>query len=231
MQRLKLLGLTLMALIVLSATATAVASAEELPNILPLGTEAKPVEFSAVSAGATLQIGTLKIVCKKDQFAAAATRGKLGRYKVSLEECEEQVLKVKCSSLNNTDAMAKIDIEGEFHMRYRVPRTAGVTFILLLVHLHVLCGALILFLILGCSGARVTPLNKLTKTSEAIFKETEGKEEITEVESENGKSTESCTMKAKKGSEEKEESTGLETTEDFEHFTQGGKAVEELIMA
>ena len=242
MKRFRILGLALMAIFALSAVAATAALAEEptnQPSFLPEGTATNPVKFTDTSGKGKLEmVGGKAIECEKDTSTGEATSLKLGKFDVLFEKCtaKEGIITATCTGLNDKEGSGSILVLGTFHLRYLLPSSElKAAIILLIEHVHFTCeafGVKKLFLVLGCAAGEITPTNMLTKTLEALLKQSKGINTITEVDKENSSTEmEKCILMTKEGSEVKEVQSGEETHEVITGFEQGGKAVEALIMA
>ena len=239
----RLLGLAIMVIFALSVVASATASAEEptnQPSFLPEGTATNPVKFTATSGKGKLEMvgNTKAFECEKDTSTGEVTSLKLGKFDILFEKCtaKEGIITATCTGLNDKEGSGSILVLGTFHLRYLLPSSElRAAIILLIEHVHYTCeafGVKKLLLVLGCVGGEITPTNMLTKTLEALFKQSKGINTITEVDKENSSTEmEKCILMTKEGSEVKEVQSGEETHEVITGFEQGGKAVEALIMA
>jgi hypothetical protein len=229
MQRLKLLGLALMAVFALGAFASAAASAEELPNFLPEGTEANPVTFKDHSKGGTLETKAgKKVTCTEDHSEGQATSKKLGSFDVLFLGCKSEG--TPCLGLGDKVAESVL-VLGTFHIRRLLTEAKHVYIVFLLEHVHFTCGfGLVLILVLGCVAALVLQVNKLVKEFEIHFEQEKGVQKPTEIADEKNEKNEKCILETKVGNEAYVQSGEL-TLATVLGFEQGGKAVEALIMA
>jgi hypothetical protein len=223
-----------MAVFALGAIASATASAEELPNFLPLGTGANPVTFTDSSGAGKLESVSKKVIeCKKDKSLGAVNAPKLGTFDVLFEECKDAGSGAPCTSLDSTIS-GNILTSGTFHIRYELPIANKRPVIIFLInHVHSTCeifGVKDLFLKLGCIAGKVSPTNTLTKVIEVLFKQTAGVNEIHEVDNEANTGMENCKLEIRLGTEAYE-GVALEAHGESLGFKQGGVAVEALIMA
>jgi hypothetical protein len=226
MQRLKLLVAALMAVFALGAMVSATASAEELPNFLPLGTAANPVTFTDKSGKGTIEtVGGKTISCTSDTSTGEVTGPRLGKFDVLFLGCESSG--IKCTGLKDTTT-GSVLLKGTFHIRTLLTEKKHVYIVLLLEHVHMSC--LVLVLLLGCMAGLLLSPNVLSSTLTIHFKQTKGVQDVTEVASEGSGSTdEKCTLSTKIGTGA-EEQTGILTEEEGEKFEQGGKSVTALVM-
>jgi len=231
MKRFRLIGMAILAIFAIGAVASATASAEEL-RMLPLGTGANPVKFNVASGVGKLVAGTSKIKCEKDKGTGEATSARLGTFRVTFEECKEEELKVTCRGLK--DLPGNITAEGEFHLRRLLGTEAEqkhIVVFFLLSNVHFSC-SIVLVKVSGCVAGLIKPINTLTKEL-AIGVELEGtKQKILEADTD-GELTgmEKCGPLQVAKNEGTAENGTEETTETMSGFTQGGSAVEALIMA
>lgn len=87
MQRLKLLGLALIALVALSAIGASSALALENPELLPNPTAAAPAVFSIKSGAGELQSSLANIKCKADTAKATFTSAREGTTTIDFTGC------------------------------------------------------------------------------------------------------------------------------------------------
>jgi len=99
MQRFKLIGLSLLAVLLFSAVATATASAA-LPEILPVPTEATPLTFTTTGEGNAVLLTTAgkEIVCKKSKSEGKFTSADKGETTIKFNECTTEKGAVKCKN-------------------------------------------------------------------------------------------------------------------------------------
>jgi hypothetical protein len=226
MQRLKILALSLMAVFALGAMASATASAEELPNFLPLGTEANPVTFTDKSGAGTLEtVGGKVVKCTSDTSTGEVTAPRLGKFDVLFLGCESSG--IKCTGLKDTTT-GSVLVKGTFHIRTLLTEKKHVYVIFLIEHVHFSC--LLLVLVLGCAAGLLLSPNVLSSTLTIHLKQTKGVQEPTEIASEGSGSTdEKCTLSTSIGGGAEEQSGEL-TEDTVENFEQGGKKVTALVM-
>jgi hypothetical protein len=225
MQRLKLLVAALMAVFALGAMVSATASAEELPNFLPLGTEANPVIGIGKSGAGTLEtVGGKTVKCTSSTSTGEATGPKLGRFDILLLGCESSG--IKCTGLKDTTA-GSVLVKGTFHIRRLLTEVKHVYIAFLIEHVHFSC--LILILVLGCKAGLLLSPNVLSSTLILHLKQKAGVQEPTEIASESGSTDEKCTLSIKIGAGAEEQAGELAEGE-AEKFEQGGKSVTALVM-
>jgi len=99
MQRFKLIGLSLLAVLLFSAVATATASAE-LPEILPVPTEAAPLTFKTTGEGnlVFLTVSGKEVVCKESKSEGKFTSANKGEATIKFNKCTTEQGKVKCKN-------------------------------------------------------------------------------------------------------------------------------------
>jgi hypothetical protein len=78
MKRSKLLGMAFMVILALSSITAATASAETLPNVLPLGTVAEPITFTSSSTGAAFGSAGLTEVTSETSSGESTSEGTEG---------------------------------------------------------------------------------------------------------------------------------------------------------
>jgi hypothetical protein len=232
MQRLKLLGLALVAVFALSAAVTAVASADNATySILPEGTVAIPLNFEAISTEGKFETLSKKVVkCASDKATAKATSERLGTFRIEFKECEEPLLKVKCADLNHTDAEGIIVVEGEFHLRMGLTsQPLGIIAFLINPAVHFLC-SIVLFVVSGCVAGEIEAgaLNTLVSELGVLLKQAGGENTISSIDNDAQTAMETCALSSKQGNGTAE-TAGEETHEVLKSFTQGGNSVTTLI--
>jgi hypothetical protein len=231
MQRLKLLGLALVAVFALSAAVTAVASADNATySILPEGTVAIPLNFEAISGAGKFETLSKKVIqCASDKATAKATSERLGTFRIEFKECEEPSLKVKCADLNHVDAEGIIVIEGEFHLRMGLSGQPLGIVALLFTPVHLLC-SIVLFIWSGCVAGEIEAgaLNTLVTEVGVLLKQTGGENTILSIDNDAQTAMENCDLSSKQGTGTAE-TAGLEIHEVLKNFTQGGNSVTTLI--
>jgi hypothetical protein len=234
MQRIKLLGLAVLAVFAFSAVASAVASAEIMP---PLMLPGAGTTFTIKGLGEPILVreNGEKIKCKKSTGSGEATSDSLGNFKILFEECKSEPLSTTCTGLGNTTGT--ILTEGEYHFRWLLAEKTKPHLVLLPKHVHFSC-SLLLFLVLGCVASKDlekdngTALleNELVELFLVKLTQAGAVNSPSEVDTANGEGMEACGLKVKKGSEEKEEKGGEEASGVIEEFMSGGKKVSILLM-
>jgi hypothetical protein len=177
MTRIKLIGLSLVAVIALLAlTATSASAAEEKTKMLP----ESGVTFTSKSGEGKLTILGLatSVICKKDKGSGTIESANLGKYETIFEECHSNG-----STTNNckgaTDTTAGIILsKGTYHFWLAletlngVPNTLVGALVFLPEEIHFTCviaGLNNLFLVKGCLAALATKLNTLVSTTTDTF--------------------------------------------------------------
>src|ERR1700694_1168900 len=240
MQRLKLLGLALIAVFAFSAMASAVASAEteEKPNALPVG-----VKFTVANVGEPELLtvtGVLKVLCKKLKGSGEmnAHLGMDGKVSLLFEECKATVGIVTgaCTSLTAGVPAGDIHVLGAaVNLRYLLPSSEKKVHLLILIHessedhVHYTCVGLALYLESGCVASDDITTNELlsTLTVKFLVKKT-GTEDEQQNSVDNLPATamETCELSVMKGSEANERVYELA---EWQLTTEAGKTI--LIMA
>jgi hypothetical protein len=205
MHRLKLFLLSILAVFMLGAVASAVASAEVN---LPLFTVETGAKFT--SKKSTLFIEGQKITCEKDKGTTTATSKKLGTFTVDFEECKGPATVGGCWSLgdevNTTKTLGTILLGGEYHL-VRPPKSEASALIWFLLSkedkeeaaapklkpVHIECAKLVkLILVWGNLLCKITPFGSLTAVYTVNCKpkgkegEEDEKQELTEYENNAG---------------------------------------------
>jgi hypothetical protein len=205
MKRMKLLGLVLIAVFALSGAVSAVASAETLPNLLPVN-----AKFNLKNEGntklETMEEGgfpKLVVECKKlkGKGEGNGTDGTSGTVTFEFEECENPILKTKCTGLNAGEITGNIKVENAaFDLRYLLPATgSGVHFVVLLTgkHVHFSC-SLVLVLVLGCVSS-MDVLTTLAASFTVNFLQTAGLQEPKEIDNAAHTGMEPCELESMTG--------------------------------
>jgi len=225
----KTLGLAILAIFVIGAVAAATASAEEL-RLLPLGTTANPVKFNITSGEGELASELFKLTCKKDKGTGEVTSARLGKFRITYEECKNGTS--SCRGLS--DLPGNITAEGEFHLRRLLGIEAEqkhIVVFFLLANVHFSCSITLLKLS-GCVAGLIEPINKLAKELTISLAVSGGKQAILEADTD-GELTgmEKCGPLQVSTNEGTAVNGTETTTEKLSGFTQGGSAVEALIKA
>ena len=231
MQRFRIIGMAILAIFAIGAVAAATASAEEL-RLLPLGTTANPVKFNVSSAGGELGSEVAKITCVKDKGTGETTSARLGKFRVTFEECKNVASGAACRGLS--DLPGNITAEGEFHLRRLLGTEAEqkhIVVFFLLKEVHFSC-SIVLVKVTGCVAGLIEPINKLAKELTIKLTVSGGKQVILEADTD-GELTgmEKCGPLQVSVNEAAPANGTESTTETMSGFTQGGTAVEALLMA
>ena len=228
----KTLGLAILAIFVIGAVAAATASAEEL-RLLPLGTATNPVKFNVTSGAAGLGSSLFTIKCKKDTGTGEATSARLGKFRITYEECKSTATgEPSCRGLS--DLPGNITDEGEFYLRRLLGAEAEqkhIVVFFLLGNVHASC-SIVLIKLSGCVAGLIKPINTLTKELEIGLELEAGRQKILEADT-NAELTgmEKCGPLQVAVNEAAPANGTEETIEKMAGFTQGGSAVEALVMA
>jgi len=226
LKRLKLLGLALLAITAFASIAAATASAEELPNILPCGTEKAPVTGVSEGGKSTFGSGAEVLTAESTLGTQSQTSCKLGTFHTSF-------LTVKlgttvCTGLG--DAVGVVLVLGAFHIRdANVGGKLVVVSAFLLEDVHFTCG-LVLFLVGGCVAGTILPLSTLTKELTIGLNVVGSDNEVVTILKEvEGSGEEACQLLAQinEGASALSSQTTLQKITKTE---QSGAAVEELVM-
>lgn len=114
MQRLRILGIALVAIFALSAIVSATASAE-FPEILPVPTPTAPLTFTSETVGGSKPIlettKGVKIECAKATNKGEFTSQDLGTATIDFEGCESKGAKCKAEGDVNGTILLKTDID------------------------------------------------------------------------------------------------------------------------
>jgi hypothetical protein len=147
MHRIKLLGLTLIAIFTLGAIASTTAFAEETGNplvLLPKG-GTFPVTFEGTSEKATLEgtKSTNKIQCEKDKNKGTIDSPRLGKVEIDFEGCKEPTSKAKCTTPGDAAGTILVKL-ADIHLVDILPNKVlepGLA-VLLLENIKIECGIL-----------------------------------------------------------------------------------------
>ena len=214
MQRLKLLGLALIAVFAFSATATAVALAEteEKPNALPTG-----VKFKVVNADEPELLnktGTVAVKCEQLSGAGAMNKnlGMDGEVSLLFEKCKGTVggVTANCTSLTPGVPAGDIHVLGAaVNLRYLSPSSDKKVNLAILLnessedHVHYMCG-IVLVLLSGCVASDDIEVNTLVTTLALNFLQQNDTQTLTSITNLPATSTETCEVVIMKGSESNE---------------------------
>jgi hypothetical protein len=175
MQRLKMLGLLVMAVFAFAAVAASSASAVALP-VFSVATG-----FTGTSEAGELKSTAASIKCKKDTSEGGHTSNTLGPYTIDFKECT--LGGEECKSLGGSAGL--IQVGGEWHLVRLKTEDAGIWFLVPLTHIE--CKLLAtLVLVLGSVLGLITPILKLTNKFEIAVKAPGGVQAIKEYENDAG---------------------------------------------
>jgi hypothetical protein len=191
MQRIKITGLALMAVLALSVIASTTASAAE-PEFAPAANK-----FTSVVGGAAKfeqKEGLAAVSCTKSTGKGEITAAKAGTFTELFEECTAP-LSGKCTGLTAT-TKGDITVSGTFNLRYITKKTnVGIAFKINEVHFE--CEKLVtLVSVKGCAVGKVQPVNTKGKTTEAILKQSKGIQEFVSVLNEANSAQEGCKLES-----------------------------------
>jgi hypothetical protein len=197
MQRMKVIGMTLMAVLVVGVMVAVPAYAA--PEFLPGTAGTKFASSKLNSAEAVFHVAGIAttIKCKKAPLGPGGgelTNKKLGTVDLLLLECKSSALPT-CTGLTDTTA-GSILVTGTWHIRGLLPKGSGVVQILLLNELHFECGT-VLVTVRGCAVAKIEPVGVKTMKFTLNYKKGAGEEsEWHAVDTESGEGMEECVMQA-----------------------------------
>jgi hypothetical protein len=186
MTRIRLLGVSLMAVFAIFALTASMASAEEeKTKMLP----AAGVSFTSKQVGEGVleqKEGTFTVKCKKGKGSGTIETANLGKYTTLFEECKDSA-GGKCTGAS--DAVETILNKGLFHFWLALELLNGKNTLVgalafLPEELHFTCvdlGVNVLVLVNGCVAALATPLNELTTVTKDVFAQTGGVQLIIKV--------------------------------------------------
>ncbi len=113
MNRIKLLGLAIMAILALSVVAVATAAAEEKTKVLPEPTAALPLTNTTTGGESSLvTVSGSKITCKKNSGTASMTSDNLGSFTTLFTECKGP-LSTTCTGTGDPSGL--IALSGTVH--------------------------------------------------------------------------------------------------------------------
>lgn len=172
MQRLKVLVLASMAVLALSAIASATASAEKIPapTLLtePAGSAVTWTGESGLGKLTTLNGNVIE--CNKDKSNGSfAANAKLGPFTIDFEECKEPGTGFKCTGLG--EATGVILVTGEAHLAVDTETPAlgaGILFLLNTVHFS----CFVLIEVTGKVLCLIKPVNTFVTHFEIVCEET-----------------------------------------------------------
>lgn len=207
MQRFKVVGLALMAVLALTALAAASASAAK--------PEFTPASNSGTSTGGkakfTEKSGIAAVECTSSSGTNKLTNPKGGTFSETFKGCTA-LLSGKCTGLTNSTA-GEITVAGTFDLRYIKKESNKTALAFLIDPVHFECEKTVtLISVKGCVAGEITPINTKTKTFSVALKQSSGVEEIKEILNEAGTASESCVLKSEKNGEAEKEA-GQENTD------------------
>jgi hypothetical protein len=178
MRQIKLLGVALIAIFALTATAATTAALAEQPEIL----STLPAKFTGKGGVGKLELTKgKKIECKTNTNSGEFTSVNLGIITIDFHECHAEETSVECHSLGDKEGL--ILVGGDLH----IVDLGGTSLplglvVILLSELHVECAGGILFLIKTDNGVigEVTGIKsgEKTKTAKVKFESTGGTQKI-----------------------------------------------------
>jgi hypothetical protein len=174
MQRVKLVGLAVLAILALSAVATSMASAAN-PEFLP-GTK-NSFKVTGGKAKFEQKGGIAAVECEKSTGTGVVTGPKEGTFDELYENCKAP-LAGKCTGLNDTTA-GSILAKGSFGVGYisKTEKTVAILFKPEATHFE--CEKLItLVTVEGCAIGKITPVNSDTKENAIDLKGSKGVQEF-----------------------------------------------------
>jgi hypothetical protein len=176
--RVKLLGLTLIAVFALGATASTLALASELPVF------SVETKFTGTSGAGKFGVSEGEVKCKSATSSGTPSSTDAGTFTTDFKECS--LISSQCHSLG--DASGIILAGGEYRLVALKSEEEGIWF--LLKELHIECASLSTLILLtgGVLGSITPTLSKTTKF-EVKVDASGGKQEITEFEDGSGRKT------------------------------------------
>lgn len=227
MKRIHIAGLALVAILAINGIAVLSAASAENTKMLPEGTAASPVTFTATSAEGKFEAADKLVVkCKTDEATGEGTSANLGAFHIHFKGCTG-LLGVTCTGLG--DETGTILTLGTFHFwLYKNGTTLSAALVYLVNQTHFECGG-VLEEVEGCAAGAVTPLESLTNSLTNTLKQEKAKGTISKVLPQESTTEIACELKSKTDTGETE-SSGEETTELISGFKKGGSAVTVLFM-
>jgi hypothetical protein len=216
------------ALVVVNAIAVLSASAENT-KMLPEGTAALPVTFTATSGEGSFESASgIELKCKADEATGEETSANLGAFHIHFTGCTS-LLGSTCTGLG--DASGTELWLGTFH--FWLYKTSGGALSAALVYLinptHFECAG-ILTIVEGCVAGGVSPLESLTTSITNTLNRTGAKQEITKVLPQESTKEIACEL-TQKTSEGESGASAEKTEEHISKFEQSKKAVTVLFMS
>jgi hypothetical protein len=226
--RSKLFGMAFMVILALTSITVATASAETLPNILPLGTAANPVTWDTSILNASFGGEGLTEVTSASSLGESESSGAEGN-EGSVHESyfgTKNVLLGICTGTG--DNVGVILVTGTYRIRDADLASKLIVALLFFINqFQVLCGTTEMT-VAGCVAGNLTPLNVLTKLLLAARNRIGKDNEITSYLSSTGL-PEFCFLVAKTGAGATE-LFAVNQLVDLFNFRQGGIAIEVLVM-
>jgi hypothetical protein len=223
-----LIRLALTTTFVLSSITAATASAETLPNVLPLGTATEPITFTSSSSKAAFGSAGLTEIASATSLGestSTGTEGNAGTFHETYFGFKNALLGT-CTGTG--DGSGIILVLGSYELKDA--DLAGkliVAILFLLNQVQFACGTTQVTLG-GCVAGNLTPLNALTTLLTVALNRAANDNEITSYLSTTGL-PEFCLLLAKFGAGATE-LAALNQTMDLSGFKQGGRAIEVLVM-
>jgi len=242
MQRIRLLGVTLIAIFTVGVLTAASASATEPTKILPEPTATSPLTGTSKSGpGTLLTVAGHEVTCKKDTDTFSFTTPNEGTFPATFEECKTVVAGVTLTCTGESDTEGKILLlgTGDYLLALRMVGTSETetTLVAALVfkftEFSFTCKTGIISAVVkvrGCAAALAEPVEKLAEVTKDVFEEFKsGESRILQILPKEATKEENCLtetslsggafeLSAQKGSDENEK------------FEQGGKKVAVLLM-
>jgi hypothetical protein len=233
MKRIKLLGVSLIAVVAVLALTASSAMAEEKTKMLP----ESGVSFTSTSGPGTLETkGGSKVTCTKDKDTGTIDSANLGKFTVDFEGCKLGT--EECTGVN--EAKEVILMKGVYHFWLALELKTGETkeslvgaLVFLIEEFHFTCkvGGIFnaLVLVLGCVAALAEPLNTLAEITKDVFKQSKGVQLIILVLPQEAKEEIKCILLSSVNGGAFEQS-GAEGTDENKAFKVGEKPVTVLLM-
>jgi hypothetical protein len=176
--RIKMIGLTAIAMLAISAIATAAASAA-LPEQVPAsGT------FTATSGKSTFETKSgEKVVCEEDKASGEITGAKTDKSTITFSKCEAFGLKCKSKGAASGEIVLKMNSELVYINKSK--KEVG-NILTLAEELTIECTVLQKLKVKGATLCPITPVNTKTKTFTLTCTETKGVQQPTEYENSSG---------------------------------------------
>jgi len=184
MKRVRLIGLAIMAMLVLSAVAAATASAENVET-LPVPTSKAPLTFSSKNNNEKNvlegEVAGSAIECKTSTSSGELTSAALGTGTITFAGCKSAISGAKCNSLSDSAGTILVTV-GWHLVALKISSVLRLAIVATLVGLlHVECGATLLILVgnnvIGLF-TKVAASGVETETGEVAFTQTKGVQEL-----------------------------------------------------